>query len=154
MFILCCSIALCLLKFEKRRQNYTLFYNPPNFSAFFCMFRRIDVDFYYSFIISLYLCTRSLRLSENRVMLASTLSSMSRLDKVKHQEQCPKGWLANRIWELRWGRYNVEVPVLISKVIVNFWLPYLFISFGAERYEPKKVSPPYHVIFKFEINNT
>ena len=53
---------------------------------------RFLLFFHYFFV----LCTRSLRLSENRVMVASTLSSVSRLDKAKHQEQCPKGWLANR----------------------------------------------------------
>ena len=61
------------------------------FLHFFCIFRRIGIDFYYSFNISFYLCTRSLRLSENRVVHASILSSVSRLDKVKHQEQCPRG---------------------------------------------------------------
>ena len=95
VIVLICSFfveaLLNLHNFEKRRQNYTLFYNLPNFSAFFCIFRRIGIDFHYSFIISLYFCTRSLRLSENRVMVASTLSSVSRLDKAKHQEQCPKG---------------------------------------------------------------
>ena len=95
VIVLICSFfveaLLNLHNFEKRRQNYTLFYNPPNFSAFFCIFRRIGIDFYYSFNISFYLCTRSLRLSENRVVHASILSSVSRLDKVKHQEQCPRG---------------------------------------------------------------
>ena len=148
--VLICSFfvaaSLNLHNFKNGGKITHFFTIYQTFLHFFCMFRRIGIDFYYSFIISMYLCTRSLRLSENRVMLASTLSSVSRLDKVKHQEQCPKGWLANRVWELRWGRYNVEVPVFISKVIVNFWLPYSFISFGAERYEPKKVSPPYQTI--------
>ena len=56
--VLICSFFVAALlnlhNFEKRRQNYTLFYNLPNFSAFFCIFRRIGIDFYYSFII---LCT-------------------------------------------------------------------------------------------------
>ena len=32
------AALLNLHNFEKRRQNYTLFYNLPNFSAFFCIF--------------------------------------------------------------------------------------------------------------------
>ena len=58
VIVLICSFFVAALlnlhNFEKRRQNYTLFYNLPNFSAFFCIFRRIGIDFYYSFII---LCT-------------------------------------------------------------------------------------------------
>ena len=67
VIVLICSFFVAALlnlhNFEKRRQNYTLFYNLPNFSAFFCIFRRIGIDFYYSFIISLYLCTRSIKSS-------------------------------------------------------------------------------------------
>ena len=39
VIVLICSFFVAALlnlhNFEKRRQNYTLFYNPPNFSAFF-----------------------------------------------------------------------------------------------------------------------
>ena len=42
MFILCCSIALCLHKFEKRRQNYTYFHKPPNFFISFLHFQSIS----------------------------------------------------------------------------------------------------------------
>ena len=41
MFILCCSIALYLHKFEKRRQNYTYFHKPPNFFVSFLHFQPI-----------------------------------------------------------------------------------------------------------------
>ena len=41
MFILCCSIALNLHKFEKRRQNYTYFHKPPNFFVSFLHFHSI-----------------------------------------------------------------------------------------------------------------
>ena len=39
MFILCCSIALNLHKFEKRRQKYTYFHKPPNFFVSFLHFQ-------------------------------------------------------------------------------------------------------------------
>ena len=42
MFILCCSIAFNLHKFEKRRQNYTYFHKPPNFFVSFLHFQSIS----------------------------------------------------------------------------------------------------------------
>ena len=39
MFILCCSIALYLHRFEKRRQNYTYFHKLPNFFVSFLYFQ-------------------------------------------------------------------------------------------------------------------
>ena len=95
VIVLICSFfvaaSLNLHNFKNGGKITHFFTIYQTFLHFFCIFRRIGIDFHYSFIISLYFCTRSLRLSENRVMVASTLSSVSRLDKAKHQEQCPKG---------------------------------------------------------------
>ena len=66
---------LNLHKFEKREQNYTLFYNLPNFSAFFLHIQKNwhrFLLFFHYFFVPLH---------------------------PKHQEQCPKGWLANRVLE-------------------------------------------------------
>ena len=43
-----------------------IFTNRQTFSYLFCIFRRIGIDFYYSFIISLYLCTRSIKSSARK----------------------------------------------------------------------------------------
>ena len=54
MFILCCSIALNLHKFEKRRQNYTYFHKPPNIFVSFLHFQPIFT--FFRFAISRILC--------------------------------------------------------------------------------------------------
>ena len=66
------AALLNLHNFEKRRQKYTLFYNLPNFSAFFLHIQKNWLRFllfFHYFFVSLH---------------------------PKHQEQCLKGWLANR----------------------------------------------------------
>ena len=47
-FILCCSIALYLHKFEKRRQDYTNFHKPPNFFVSFLHFQPISPFFLFA----------------------------------------------------------------------------------------------------------
>ena len=54
MFILCCSIALCLHKFEKRWQNYTYFHKLPNFFVSFLHFHSTFP--FFLFTISRILC--------------------------------------------------------------------------------------------------
>ena len=54
MFILCCSIAFNLHKFEKRRQNYTYFHKPPNIFVSFLHFQPIFT--FFRFAISRILC--------------------------------------------------------------------------------------------------
>lgn len=53
-FILCCSIAFNLHKFEKRRQNYTYFHKPPNIFVSFLHFQPIFT--FFRFAISRILC--------------------------------------------------------------------------------------------------
>ena len=59
VIVLICSFfveaLLNLHNFEKRRQNYTLFYNLPNFSAFIFAYSEELVSI--SIILSLFLCT-------------------------------------------------------------------------------------------------
>ena len=92
MFILCCSIALCLHKFEKRRQNYTYFHKPPNFFriffAFSVNFTQERIGYFAEF---LYFCTR------------------------KHQEQSSSDGLANRAKRSHGGQYDAEAIVFTSK---------------------------------------
>jgi len=54
MFILCCSIAFNLHKFEKRRQNYTYFHKLPNIFVSFLHFQPIFT--FFRFAISRILC--------------------------------------------------------------------------------------------------
>ena len=63
MFILCCSIAFNLHKFEKRRQNYTYFYKPPNFFVSFLHFHSIFT--FFLFVISRIHCNFALESIKN-----------------------------------------------------------------------------------------
>ena len=68
--VLICSFFVAALlnlhNFEKRRQNYILFYIPPNFSAFFLHIQKNWHRFLLFFHYSLYLCTRSIKSSARK----------------------------------------------------------------------------------------
>ncbi len=70
VIVLICSFFVAALlnlhNFEKRRQNYTLFYNMPNFSAFFLHIQKNWHRFLLFFHYSLYLCTRSIKSSARK----------------------------------------------------------------------------------------
>ena len=81
MFILCCSIALNLHKFEKRWQNYTYFYKSPNFFVSFSHFLSIFPFFLFAF--SRILCNFALE---------SIKSSHLRMDSpTEHKHKCHGG---------------------------------------------------------------
>ena len=57
------ALLLIYINLKNGGKIIHIFTNRQTFSYLFCIFRRIGIDFYYSFIISLYLCTRSIKSS-------------------------------------------------------------------------------------------
>ena len=135
MFILCCSIALNLHKFEKRRQNYTYFHRQPNIFVFFLHFHSIIL--FFLFAVSQIL---------NDFAPESIKSSHLRMNS------------PTEFWKPRWPRYDAEATYEIFAIFPTFCglalfcldsfilFPLLYSCLYFTFWKPR-VSPKHYLIF-------